>query len=166
MKGKHSRLAETRREFQGYEQDLDAYRRSVARLTAENKRLEILLAERERMHCQEERKLTAMVSHAVSPQVDALNAIIADLKARNKEIKSSAARDADLLARVSGRFGGHLVDAHGMTYEAALRVLGDAIGSRVAGTLEYQAVTNGEDPGMAKAFDEAIAKHKARRGPR
>ncbi len=88
MKGKHGISAAARQAVQTRDAEIETYRNAVVRLTAERNEGRAKLAEQRQAAAKVERELRARLAEGASPQVEALNLVLAEERKRSQKFKS------------------------------------------------------------------------------
>lgn len=150
-RGKYAQSAATRRALGERDSEIEMYRKNIARLTAENKKLRGRLDEKERNHRSEVRRLKAERDEGISPFVVTLQREIADAKDRAQAAEQRLAHLGRVYRAVMTQLAS-VLHAAGFTVVEAHQIVMDC----VANDDELDEYIGGRPPVVA---DKVVTTH-------
>lgn len=126
VKGKHAVSAAARHAISERDSEIEMYRKNVARLTGENKKLRDRLDEKDRNHRAETRRLRAERDEGLSPQVAVLQREVVAAKDRAQAAEQRLAHLGRVYRAVMSNLAG-VLHAAGFTVVEAHQIVMDCV---------------------------------------
>lgn len=136
-RGKHGAIAERRREIEGYQSEIETYKRNVKRLTEENRELKQKLKAEQQGRRQDVRALKAQLAEGLSPEINALHRKLDEQSSRASAAEArmkERQRQSEVMLLNCVRLIEHFGIKHTVAWGIMMRLVGIEHVKRIAAT--------------------------------